>query len=48
MKYENVSVGENAGIQGGICNVVYYNHILSKGTVSMIYRMLRDKHNPIL
>ena len=48
MKYENVSVGENNGIEGGMCNVVYYNHILTKGAVSMMYRMLRDKQNPIL
>ena len=46
MSYENVSVGENNGIQGGICNVKYYNHILSKKDIKLTYKMLRDKNIP--
>jgi len=46
MSYENVSVGEMNGIQGGICNVKYYNHILSKKDIKLTYKMLRDKNIP--
>ena len=46
MSYENVSVGEMNGIQGGMCNVKYYNHILSKKDIKLTYKMLRDKNIP--
>lgn len=46
MRYENVSVGEINGIQGGMCNVKYYNHILSKKDIKLTYKMLRDKNIP--
>ena len=46
MRYENVSVGEMNGIQGGMCNVNYYNHILSKKDIKLTYKMLRDKTIP--
>ena len=46
MRYENVSVGEINGIQGGICNVKYYNHILSKKDIKLTYKMLRDMNIP--
>ena len=46
MSYENVSVGEINGIHGGICNVKYYNHIISKKDIKLTYKMLRDKNIP--
>ena len=46
MRYENVSVGEVNGIHGGICNVKYYNHIISKKDIKLTYKMLRDKNIP--
>jgi len=46
MSYENVSVGEMNGLQGGICNVKYYNHILSKKEIKLTYKMLRDNNVP--
>ena len=48
MTYENVIVGEQNGIQGGICNVVYYKHILSAGKINMAYKLLRNKDIPII
>ena len=33
MKYDSVSCGENRGVEGGICNVSYYDRILSKGEI---------------
>ena len=48
MTYENITSGSNNGIEGGICNVMYYDHILSKGAITLAYRMLRDKKLPLL
>jgi hypothetical protein len=47
MTYENVIVGQTNGIQGGICNVMYYKHILSSGKINMAYKLLRNKHVPL-
>jgi len=48
MTYENVTSGENNGIHGGICNVIYYNEILSNRTIQLMYKMLKDKEIPQL
>lgn len=48
MTYENITSGSNNGIEGGICNVMYYDHIMSKGAITLAYRMLRDKKLPLL
>jgi len=48
MTYENITSGANGGIEGGICNVMYYDRILSKGAITLAYRMLRDKNPPLL
>jgi hypothetical protein len=48
MTYENITAGANNGIQGGICNVMYYDHTLSKGAITLAYRMLKDKKLPLL
>lgn len=47
MTYENVIVGQENGIQGGICNVVYYKHILSQGKINTAYKLLRNKAVPL-
>jgi hypothetical protein len=48
MTYENITSGSNNGIQGGICNVMYYDHTLSKSAITLAYRMLKDKKLPLL
>jgi hypothetical protein len=48
MTYENVNVGQDNGIQGGICNVVYYKHILSGGKINTAYKLLRNKSTPMI
>lgn len=48
MKYENVDVGAENGIEGGICNVIYYKKILSKGDINMGYKLLSNKSPPII
>ena len=47
MKYDVVSAGANRGIEGGICNVVYYDRILSKGEIDINYRLLRELNPPL-
>lgn len=40
MQYDDVVVGENNGLEGGIRSVVYYDRILTRGEVSMEYKLL--------
>jgi hypothetical protein len=48
MKYENVVVGAENGIEGGICNVVYYKKTLTKGDITMGYKLLKNKSPPVI
>jgi hypothetical protein len=48
MTYENVSSGEENGIHGGICNVVYYDHIISNKTIKLMHKILKNKEIPHL
>jgi hypothetical protein len=48
MTYEGVTGGHQNGINGGLCNIMYYNNPLSQGTISLMYKMLRDKKNPVV
>ena len=47
MTYENITSGKKDGIHGGICNVNYYNSIMKKGTIELMYKLLRDKKVPL-
>ena len=46
MTYENVEVGATNGIQGGICNITYYDSIIPKSKIVTTYRLLRNKKVP--
>ena len=48
MKYENITIGSRNGIQGGICNVNYYDNTISKNSIEIEYKMLRDRVIPLL
>lgn len=48
MSYENIVVGEEKGIEGGICNVVYYKKILQARQIDNIYRALGSMPNPVI
>lgn len=48
MSFENITLGHNNGIYGGLANVMYYNNPLSPGTIKIMYKMLRDKKYPVL
>ena len=46
MSFDDIVVGSNNGIMGGICNVNYYKKTLSEKTIRMNYRTLRIKEFP--
>jgi hypothetical protein len=46
MSFDDIVVGSNNGIMGGICNVTYYKKILSEKTIRMNYKSLRIKEFP--
>lgn len=46
--YENLTIGENDGIKGGICNVVYFRRALTSQNIYYIYNTLKDREPPIL
>lgn len=48
MRYENVTIGEEDGIHGGICNVVYYRRVLSMAHINLIYKTLNEKEFPVI
>lgn len=48
MIYENVIIGEENGIHGGICNVVYYRRVLSMTHINLIYKTLNEKEFPVI
>ena len=47
MTFETILIGEDRGLEGGICNVVYYDHILSNRTIKMVYNTLKNKKIPV-
>jgi hypothetical protein len=48
MKHDTISSGQNDGIHGGICNVVYYNKQLTMEKISNIYNSVKLLNPPIL
>lgn len=47
MKYENIIIGNENGIHGGICNIQYNTKLMSKNSIETNYKLLRDKMKPI-
>jgi hypothetical protein len=44
---DQITIGNNNGVQGAICNVAYYNHPLSQQQITYAYNMLIGKNPPI-
>jgi len=42
-----VFIGQDNGIDGGICNVQYYSHPLNKSEIDDIYNYFKNKTPPI-
>ena len=48
MTYDGIDVGEDNGLSGGICNVVYFPQPLSLNKITEFYKTLRYKSPPVL
>jgi hypothetical protein len=46
--FENLTIGENDGIKGGICNVVYFRHALTSQNIYFLYHTVKDRTPPLL
>ena len=47
-KLDNLTIGEENGIRGGICNVVYFRNSLKSSNIYYLYRAVKDKTPPVL
>jgi hypothetical protein len=47
-KLDNLTIGEDGGIEGGICNVVYFRKPLSATNVYYLYNMVKSRTPPVL
>jgi len=47
MTLDNLTVGKDGGINGGICNVVYFDQPLTRTNMYFLYTMVKDKTPPI-
>jgi hypothetical protein len=41
-------IGENNGIKGGICNVVYFRQALTSQNIYYLYNTVKDRTPPVL
>jgi len=48
MSIDNVTVGSDKGIGGGVCNVVYFPSVMSKERIDINYRLLKGKNPPVI
>lgn len=44
---DNLTIGENKGINGGICNVVYFRRALTSSNIYYIYNTAKGKAPPV-
>jgi hypothetical protein len=47
-KLDNLTIGEDGGIEGGICNVVYFREPLTTNNIYYLYNMVKNKTPPLL
>lgn len=45
---DSLTIGEDNGVKGGICNVVYFNRAVTTSNISYLYDMVKDKTPPVL
>jgi hypothetical protein len=46
--FDNLMIGENNGIKGGICNVVYFRQALTSQNIYYLYNTVKDRTPPVL
>jgi hypothetical protein len=44
---DNLTIGQDGGINGGMCNVVYFKKTLSAFNIYLLYNMIKSKTPPI-
>jgi hypothetical protein len=45
---DNLTIGEDNGIQGGICNVIYFRKVLSSNNIYYLYNSVKENNPPTL
>ena len=48
MSIDNISVGDDDGIGGGVCNVLYFPRMMSKERISINYNILKNNNPPVV
>ena len=46
--YDNLVIGENDGIKGGICNIVYFKRALNSPEIYLLYNLVKNNTPPVL
>lgn len=46
--YDNLTIGENNGIKGGMCNVIYFRNALTSSQIFFLYNIVKNKTPPIV
>ena len=44
---DSLTIGKNGGINGGICNVVYFKKVLTALNIYLLYNMIKNKTPPV-
>jgi hypothetical protein len=47
-RLDNLTIGENGGVEGGICNVVYFRKPITSTNVYYLYNMVKNRTPPVL
>ena len=45
---DNLTIGQDNGIKGGICNVTYFNKTLNSANIYYLYNMVKNKTPPVI
>jgi hypothetical protein len=45
---DNLTIGEDGGIKGGMCNVIYFSKALNSSNIYYLYNMVKNKTPPVL
>lgn len=48
MSYDEITAGENEGLSGGVCSVVYFPKPLTLSKIKSLYKSLKYKNPPII
>ena len=48
MSQDQITIGDEQGLSGGICNVVYFPQSISKDRIDINYKILSNKNPPII